>query len=323
MSSVVWTLKGIAGEFQGNSLYLSAPEITVGRTSKNNIVIDDHNISRVHITLFVQGREVLVRDEKSRNGTSVNDQKIEPGTKVKLAHGDRIFLGQHVFVIESEEKIDPTEIKKSQTAVTLLKKQTSTVVFDKAALQDRFKNFRMPAITWNRRTMMYAGLGLFVAIFLIMQFTVKKPNKTVGQKPDTITIQIDDPSIKKMGPMTDTELESLKMQAKAALQFQDYLAATQLYEKIVQADPRNEYNKTELEFAKNQLIKAIQQHLEFAKREYEKLNYERAIIEWKQVLALTFKANKDIYQQTVLKISDAEKEMQKKTIMMLNGNKEV
>jgi hypothetical protein len=46
-------------------------------------------------------------------------------------------------------------------------------------------------------------------------------------------------------------------------------------------------SETQYEFSKKQLKRLIEKHLEFAKREYEKLNYERAIIEWKQVLALT------------------------------------
>lgn len=317
----IWTLKGIAGEFQGNTLPLSEEEITVGRTSKNHVIINDHNISRTHVTFFVNADDVFIQDEGSRNGTLVNEQKLAPGSKIKLQHGDRILIGQHAFVVELVEKIDPEELKKASQAAreaAVFKNEPTrdndiSPFVGQMDWKEKLQSFSISKMQLNRRTMMYGVMGIVILGVVISKMsgdgTAKNP--LAGKDPQ-IEIKTENFISDKNETLDAGDLDALKVKAKAALQFQDYLAATELYEKIIKADPKNDYIVSQFDFAKKQLAKAIAQHLEFAKREYEKLNYERAIIEWKQVLALTVKANPDVYKQTVQKISDTEKEMRKR-----------
>lgn len=305
-----WTLKGISGEFQGNSLAITLPMMTLGRTSQNHIVIDDKNISRTHVTFFIHDDDVYIQDEKSRNGTLINEKQIPPGSKVKLKHADRILIGPHAFVLELEMKpvseLSQPVISRSMDTKGESSQYTSTL---KTPFQERFK---LPKIALNRRSLMYGIAGLFVLFMIGTQFPSKKAKKKSAEPAATVDIKTNSSSSGKTIVLDDAELDALKTQAKATMQFQDYLAATELYEKIVKASPNDEYAKSQYEFAKNELSKKIALHLEYAKREFEKLNYERAIIEWKQVLALTIKANPDVYKQTEQKITDAEKELQKR-----------
>ena len=321
-ASLTWTLKGIIGEFAGNTLPLQAPSMTIGRTHQNHIVIPDSNISRHHATFFIVGNLLFVQDEKSRNGVLINDKKIEPSIHVSLKHQDRLHLGPHLFIVEVEEvatgssvQNDPTrEIQAGPRLTEKTQFQPTTLL--KPAILERIQSLKwiqkLPPIKMNRRSLMYGVMGVFI---LMMVFTQFHQNSTQGQKKiNTSSVDIE-PIItetEKSAPTDEADIETMQARAKAALQFQDYLAATELYEKIMLVKPKDEYIKTQYEFSKKQLKRLIEKHLEFAKREYEKLNYERAIIEWKQVLALTAKVNPEIYQQTEIKIRDSEKEMQKK-----------
>ncbi len=326
-SGPVWSLKGIAGEFQGNTLPLKAPLMTIGRTVENHIVISDTNISRHHATIYLNREKIQIQDEESRNGVILNDRKIEAGKRFDLKHGDKIMMGPHGFVIEMDDDARFNPAHQTQTRElpappkkTKASTQATTVAKPPIAenLKEKLKNLNLPKIEWNRRTLMYTGLGVFILMVAIMQIPPSEPKKPAQKKETTeaaAPTKVDiksDPTNTPPANMTSNELDALKARAKASLQFQDYLAATELYEKIVKAQPQDEYVKTQYEFSKKQLKRLIERHLEYAKREYEKLNYERAIIEWKQVLALTSKADPDVYKQTEIKIRDAEKEIRKR-----------
>lgn len=51
-------------------------ELTIGRLSHNDIVIDDQSVSRSHATLIINGSDYSVRDMGSSNGTFINGMRI-------------------------------------------------------------------------------------------------------------------------------------------------------------------------------------------------------------------------------------------------------
>jgi Protein kinase domain/FHA domain len=64
--------------------------VTVGRTAKNQIVVKNKAVSRLHALLDRKGGVVWVTDLSSRNGTFVNGKRIEAGKKQLLTEGDRL-----------------------------------------------------------------------------------------------------------------------------------------------------------------------------------------------------------------------------------------
>ena len=69
---------------------------SLGRDLENEVVLDDPAASRRHAEIeFKEGAYVLT-DLGSINGTLVNDHRV---TKQRLAHGDRIVVGQDEIVI--------------------------------------------------------------------------------------------------------------------------------------------------------------------------------------------------------------------------------
>lgn len=77
---------------------LKEGENSVGRLSSADVMIDNPSISRHHAVIVVHGDTVLVRDAGSRNGTFVDEQKVEQETEVPSTAEVRFGLVRAVMV---------------------------------------------------------------------------------------------------------------------------------------------------------------------------------------------------------------------------------
>ncbi|MBN1569068.1 MAG: SpoIIE family protein phosphatase [Acidobacteria bacterium] len=69
---------------------ISPPRFTVGRSSGNDLILGQREISRSHAEILVRQGEYLLRDLGSKQGTYLNDVRVEESG---LSDGDRIQLG--------------------------------------------------------------------------------------------------------------------------------------------------------------------------------------------------------------------------------------
>lgn len=79
-------------------------DFTLGRTVEGQPILPDVDlspfdafslgVSRLHATLRIVNRDVVVTDLGSSNGTRVNGQKIVPHVDYPINHGDIIALGK-------------------------------------------------------------------------------------------------------------------------------------------------------------------------------------------------------------------------------------
>ena len=78
------------------------------------------NVSRRHATVTVDdlGR-AAIRDEHSTNGTYVNDDRVLPGTEVRLVDGDRVRLGADVGgeVYLPRQEMDPANLSRNNGSI--------------------------------------------------------------------------------------------------------------------------------------------------------------------------------------------------------------
>ena len=91
-----------SGEHEGMVFPLRDSMVSVGRGPNNTIQIIDTRMSRNHSLFILNERNWHVRDLGSKNGTQHNAQTIthdEP-----LRHGDRVQIGDTVFVFEHERQ---------------------------------------------------------------------------------------------------------------------------------------------------------------------------------------------------------------------------
>jgi pSer/pThr/pTyr-binding forkhead associated (FHA) protein len=68
--------------------------VTVGRTSNNDVVLDDASVSRFHAWLQQSdGGHWSIVDAGSRNGTQVGGRKLAPRTPASLQSGVKVRIG--------------------------------------------------------------------------------------------------------------------------------------------------------------------------------------------------------------------------------------
>ena len=78
------------------------PEITIGRASTCNCILDDNTVSAQHSLLVYRQRQWWLSDTNSTNGTFINEIPLEGPTV--LRNGDLIRCGQVTLKVEIESE---------------------------------------------------------------------------------------------------------------------------------------------------------------------------------------------------------------------------
>ena len=86
-----YTLLGLTGKVQGQSVKLGANGLTLGRAQDNDIPLPDELlVSRYHAEIAYEDGRFVLRDMESTNGTWVDGQRI---ARHALVPGNRIQIG--------------------------------------------------------------------------------------------------------------------------------------------------------------------------------------------------------------------------------------
>jgi predicted component of type VI protein secretion system len=93
------------GPTPGAAFTLEGDQMTIGRDSSNEIVINDAEISRRHARLTFQGGKYVLEDLGSTNGTFVNGQRLA-GPRV-LKPGEVVSFGEQIVLVFEATTIDP------------------------------------------------------------------------------------------------------------------------------------------------------------------------------------------------------------------------
>ncbi|MEE2961291.1 MAG: FHA domain-containing protein [Myxococcota bacterium] len=90
-------------------------EISIGRSTQNDIVLPKHNISKRHAIIdYKKTTEISIVDRRSTNGTFVNGHRID--NERSLSPGDKIFLGDYTIEISEVEQDSPdAQISRQET----------------------------------------------------------------------------------------------------------------------------------------------------------------------------------------------------------------
>jgi diguanylate cyclase (GGDEF)-like protein len=93
----------IYGTDLGRKFNLNQPALTVGRSSKSDLQVDQESVSRSHAKIINTGKTIILRDLGSTNGTYVNDELID---EYVLRDGDFIKIGRTIFKFLSGSNIE-------------------------------------------------------------------------------------------------------------------------------------------------------------------------------------------------------------------------
>ncbi len=111
--------------------------VTIGRNEDNAIVVDNLAVSGYHARIDLAGKDHILTDLQSTNGTFVNDKKV---VSHKLSHGDNVIVGKHVILFvgtgrEAEAKTDQQKVDMDKTMMLDTAKQKELLAKQQGALQ--------------------------------------------------------------------------------------------------------------------------------------------------------------------------------------------
>lgn len=86
--------------FKMQEYYVIDGDISLGRSSKNDVVIKDKFVSKNHLLIREKNQRYYLEDLGSANGTFLNGVKIDPNELIELQNNDKIGVGfiQFIFV---------------------------------------------------------------------------------------------------------------------------------------------------------------------------------------------------------------------------------
>jgi hypothetical protein len=94
-----------SGAEKGKTVDVKPEGASIGRSSMNDVSINDELLSRHHCKIYFLGDEVWISDLATLNGTSVNGGLIKED--VKLSVGDTISLGDNTLRLADENGVFP------------------------------------------------------------------------------------------------------------------------------------------------------------------------------------------------------------------------
>lgn len=114
MAMIIQTVDGVVT----NKFDIGQSALKFGRTSNNQVQIDDLAVSNEHAQIICENNDrgdstFYLEDLGSTNGSFINDVKIN---KKRLHHNDSVRIGWNIFKFVDENEINlekTSEIKKS------------------------------------------------------------------------------------------------------------------------------------------------------------------------------------------------------------------
>lgn len=130
----VWFNDLLKEEFE-----LSGDRISIGRTSDNQIRIDNPSVSSHHAVLVQQNAQFYVEDQGSKNGTFVNGK---PATTTPLQYGDEIRIVQYTLKFCQDASGVGNAVGKGEQLIN----QNATIAVDASRINALVGNTEEPTL---------------------------------------------------------------------------------------------------------------------------------------------------------------------------------
>ena len=92
----LFLLSLLNNELMSSSWKLVSKDYSIGRSSDNNIILDDITVSRNHALITVSEQKVKIIDNNSTNGIYINN---EIKSEQDLKSGDKIQIGKYLLLL--------------------------------------------------------------------------------------------------------------------------------------------------------------------------------------------------------------------------------
>lgn len=99
-------LRVLEGSNAGKEIRIPGPTFRIGRGEKCQLRPKSDSVSRNHCEIRIDEDSIVIIDLGSRNGTFVNDDRLEPNTKLQLQMGNQIRVGRLAFELVVSHGLD-------------------------------------------------------------------------------------------------------------------------------------------------------------------------------------------------------------------------
>ena len=168
MAKLVVLSAGMTGRTQE----LKVDKTTIGRVDDNTFQIAEASVSSHHCEVLLRGKEVVVRDLNSTNGTYINGEKI---TESVMKPGQILRLGQIEIRLETDtppssgkKQIDQTMVMQRGVSLNELEQGSRTGGFDTKGSGFSKKTDKGSRIFW----IVAAVVGLLIVGGLLYALTM-------------------------------------------------------------------------------------------------------------------------------------------------------
>ena len=168
MAKLVVLSAGMTGRTQE----LKVDKTTIGRVDDNMFQIVEASVSSHHCEVLLRGKEVVVRDLNSTNGTYINGEKI---TESVMKPGQILRLGQIEMRLETDtpaasgkKQIDQTMVMQRGVSLNELEQGSRTGGFDTKGSGFSKKTDKGSRIFW----IVAAVVGLLIVGGLLYALTM-------------------------------------------------------------------------------------------------------------------------------------------------------
>ena len=156
----------------GRTQELKAEKTTIGRVEDNTFQIAEPSVSSHHCEVLLRGKDVVVRDLNSTNGSYINGEKI---TESVMKPGQILRLGQIEMRLETDapaapvkKQIDQTMVMQRGVSLTELEQGARAGGFDTKSAGFSKKNDKGSKIFW----IVAAVVGLLIVCGLLYALTM-------------------------------------------------------------------------------------------------------------------------------------------------------
>lgn len=108
ISNILFGLLFLTSPNLGKEIFFNKKEVIIGRDEKSDVWLDDLEVSRKHAAVVLEGKQYILRDLNSTNGTFHNGKKIR---EVALKYGDRIGIGKVSMKVVFKDKLIEDPVK--------------------------------------------------------------------------------------------------------------------------------------------------------------------------------------------------------------------
>ena len=84
---------------EGQSFEIDSDTVFIGRSTENDIQINDTSVSRQHLKIVKTGERYFITDLHSKNGSFVDGELLNPGVEFEIQEGTPVVVGMSVLCI--------------------------------------------------------------------------------------------------------------------------------------------------------------------------------------------------------------------------------